>query len=110
MHLGRGHTKGDTIVWLPKEKILFSGDLVEYAATPYTGDAYLRTGRARSTAARFKPKQLVPGRGEALSHACTSRGWLEGHARLHHANVRVRTRCCGAGKLSRRYIRRPARS
>src|SRR4249920_658872 len=41
MQLGRGHTKGDTVVWLPQEKILFSGDLVEYEATPYTGDAYL---------------------------------------------------------------------
>src|SRR6186713_3705106 len=41
MQLGRGHTKGDTVVWLPQDRVLFSGDLVEYAATPYTGDAYL---------------------------------------------------------------------
>ena len=40
IHAGRGHTKGDTIVWLPEEKTLFSGDLVEFAATPYAGDAY----------------------------------------------------------------------
>ena len=33
-HLGRGHTKGDTIAWLPEERVLFSGDLVEYGATP----------------------------------------------------------------------------
>src|SRR5205085_5225635 len=33
LQLGRGHTKGDTVVWLPQEKILFSGDLVEYGAT-----------------------------------------------------------------------------
>ena len=41
MQLGRGHTKGDTVVWLPQERILFSGDLVEFGATPYCGDAYL---------------------------------------------------------------------
>jgi glyoxylase-like metal-dependent hydrolase (beta-lactamase superfamily II) len=41
MHLGRGHTKGDTVVWLPQQKILFSGDLVEADAACYTGDAYL---------------------------------------------------------------------
>ena len=41
LHLGCGHTKGDTVVWLPQEKILFSGDLLEYAATPYAGEAYL---------------------------------------------------------------------
>ena len=40
MQLGRGHTKGDTVAWLPQQKILFSGDLVEYGATPYAGDAY----------------------------------------------------------------------
>src|SRR3989475_2763888 len=37
LQLGRGHTKGDTVVWLPQDKILFSGDLVEYDATPYCG-------------------------------------------------------------------------
>src|SRR5215210_6797648 len=37
MQLGRGHTKGDTVVWLPQDRVLFSGDLVEYGATPYTG-------------------------------------------------------------------------
>ena len=41
MQLGRGHTKGDTVAWLPAERVLFSGDLVEYGAAPYTGDAYL---------------------------------------------------------------------
>src|SRR5208283_682401 len=25
LQLGRGHTKGDTVVWLPKDRILFSG-------------------------------------------------------------------------------------
>ena len=41
MQLGRGHTKGDSVVWMPEERVLYSGDLVEYGATPYTGDAYL---------------------------------------------------------------------
>ena len=67
LQLGRGHTRGDTVVWLPQEKILFSGDLVEYGAAPYTGDAYLRDwpktlDRLRALGAL----KLVPGRGEAL--------------------------------------------
>lgn len=67
LHLGRGHTKGDTVVWLPKQKVLFSGDLVEYAATPYTGDAYLTDWPATLDAiAALKPEKLVPGRGDAL--------------------------------------------
>ena len=67
LHLGRGHTKGDTVVWLPKEKVLFSGDLVEYAATPYTGDAYLRDWpKTLDRLRELKPHKLVPGRGDAL--------------------------------------------
>jgi glyoxylase-like metal-dependent hydrolase (beta-lactamase superfamily II) len=67
MQIGRGHTKGDTVVWLPQERVLFSGDLVEYDATPYTGDAYLQDWPAALDAiAALKPQALVPGRGAAL--------------------------------------------
>jgi glyoxylase-like metal-dependent hydrolase (beta-lactamase superfamily II) len=67
MQLGRGHTKGDTVVWLPQDKILFSGDLVEYGATPYTGDAYLTDWPATLDAvAGLRPEKLVPGRGASL--------------------------------------------
>ncbi len=67
MQVGRGHTKGDTIVWLPQEKILFSGDLVEYGATPYTGDAYLTDWPATLDAvAALGARKLVPGRGASL--------------------------------------------
>ena len=68
LHAGRGHTRGDTIAWLPKEKVLFSGDLVEYGATPYCGDAHF--GDWPGTLDRltsFAPQALVPGRGEALT-------------------------------------------
>src|SRR3982075_3069160 len=67
MQLGRGHTKGDTVVWLPAERILFSGDLVEFDATPYTGDAYLTDWPATLDAiAALEPRKLVPGRGASL--------------------------------------------
>lgn len=67
MQLGRGHTKGDSVVWLPQDRILFSGDLVEYETTPYTGDAYLGEWPATLDAiAALKPAKLVPGRGAAL--------------------------------------------
>ena len=68
MQLGRGHTKGDTVVWLPGEKILFSGDLVEYGATPYAGDAYYEDWPATLDAiAALRPEKLVPGRGASLT-------------------------------------------
>ena len=68
MQVGRGHTKGDTIAWLPQERVLFSGDLVEFGATPYTGDAYLREWPATlDKLAALNPAALVPGRGAALT-------------------------------------------
>jgi glyoxylase-like metal-dependent hydrolase (beta-lactamase superfamily II) len=67
LQLGRGHTKGDTVVWLPKDRILFSGDLVEFDATPYAGDCYFEDWPATLDAlAALKPAKLVPGRGAAL--------------------------------------------
>jgi glyoxylase-like metal-dependent hydrolase (beta-lactamase superfamily II) len=67
IQLGRGHTKGDTVVWLPQEKILFSGDLVEFDATPYAGDAYFSDWpQTLDNIAALKPEKLVPGRGAAL--------------------------------------------
>ncbi len=67
LQLGRGHTKGDTVVWLSGEKTLLSGDLVEFDATPYAGDAYFQDWPATlKNLAALKPNALVPGRGPAL--------------------------------------------
>jgi len=79
MQLGRGHTKGDTVVWLPQDKVLFSGDLVEYDATPYTGDAYLADWPATLDAvAALGAEKLVPGRGAALRTPADVKAGLEG--------------------------------
>jgi len=68
LQLGRGHTKGDTVAWLPQQKILFSGDLVEFDATPYAGDAYFKDWpQTLDNLAALKPEKLVPGRGAALT-------------------------------------------
>ena len=66
-HIGMGHTKGDTIAWIPSQKICFSGDLVEYGAAAYTGDAQLEEWPATLEALRaLGAEKLVPGRGPAL--------------------------------------------
>ncbi|MCP3869756.1 MAG: MBL fold metallo-hydrolase [Gammaproteobacteria bacterium] len=65
---GRGHTKGDTIVWVPRDKVLYSGDLVEFGAACYTGDAYLADWpRTLDNLATLNPEKVVPGRGPALA-------------------------------------------
>jgi glyoxylase-like metal-dependent hydrolase (beta-lactamase superfamily II) len=67
IHAGAGHTAGDTIAWVPSERVLFSGDLVEYAAGIYTGDAHLEQWPATLERLRaLKARALVPGRGPAL--------------------------------------------
>jgi len=67
LQLGRGHTKGDTVIWLPEERTLLSGDLVEFNATPYAGDAYFSDWpQTLNSIAELKPLALVPGRGPAL--------------------------------------------
>ncbi len=66
-HPGAGHTRGDTIAWVESEKVLFSGDLVEYEAGVYTGDAQLEEWPATLEALRdLKAEYIVPGRGEAM--------------------------------------------
>jgi glyoxylase-like metal-dependent hydrolase (beta-lactamase superfamily II) len=66
-HIGMGHTRGDTIAWIPSQKICFSGDLVEYGAAAYTGDAQLEEWPATLEALRaLGAEKLVPGRGPAL--------------------------------------------
>ncbi|MDJ0894565.1 MAG: MBL fold metallo-hydrolase [Alphaproteobacteria bacterium] len=79
IYAGRGHTKGDTVVWLPDEKVLFAGDLVEFGATPYCGDAYY-THWADTLALieRLGPDQMVPGRGAALKSAAEVRAGVDG--------------------------------
>lgn len=70
LQVGRGHTKGDTIVWIPSQKICFSGDLVEYDAACYTGDAYLADWpQTLDNLAALRAEKLVPGRGPALMNA-----------------------------------------
>ena len=67
-YLGRGHTSGDIVVWLPDERILFAGDLVEAQAAPYMGDSYpgaWSTGTLDAVAA-LRANQLVGGRGAVV--------------------------------------------
>lgn len=85
-YCGRGHTAGDVVAWLPKQRVLFAGDLVEAQAALYTGDAFHRdwsTGTLDRVAA-LGAEQLVGGRGavvrgrDAVEAAIAqTRGFLE---------------------------------
>jgi glyoxylase-like metal-dependent hydrolase (beta-lactamase superfamily II) len=67
IHLGRGHTAGDIVAWVPDASVMFSGDLVEYRSACYCGDAHFKDWPATlDRLASFDPVALVPGRGDAL--------------------------------------------
>ncbi len=64
LFLGNAHTHGDVFVWLPKQRILFSGDACVNGPYNYMGDGnsidWLKTLDA---AKALKPKTLCPGHG-----------------------------------------------
>ncbi len=74
MGLGRGHSSGDTVAWLPDCGVLFSGDVVENHCGVYAGDAYIQDWAGTLDAVlALRPRVLVPGRGAVLQGeaACT---------------------------------------
>jgi glyoxylase-like metal-dependent hydrolase (beta-lactamase superfamily II) len=67
MRIGRGHTAGDVVAFVPDANVVFSGDLVEYKSACYCGDAHFTDWPATlDRLAEFSAKALVPGRGAAL--------------------------------------------
>lgn len=68
MHLGRAHTAGDIVAWVPDAGVMFSGDIVEYKSACYCGDGHFADWQTTLDAiASFRPGAIAPGRGDALS-------------------------------------------
>jgi len=70
-HVGQAHTPGDSFIWLPQQKVMFSGDIVyiermlgvrEYSNSKSWAEVY-------ETMAAYKPEHLVPGHGPATDMA-----------------------------------------
>jgi cyclase len=65
-HLGRGNTAGDALVYLPKEKILITGDLLDHPI-PYAFDGYPSEWiQTLERMAQLDTETVVPGHGEVL--------------------------------------------
>jgi glyoxylase-like metal-dependent hydrolase (beta-lactamase superfamily II) len=67
LFLGRGHTAGDVVVFLPREKVLITGDLLT-AGLSYLGDGYLTEWP--ETLERLKALDfdvILPGHGQAFT-------------------------------------------
>lgn len=105
IHIGRSHTAGDTVVWLPEERVLFAGDTVEFGATPYCGDAHFADWPGTLDAIRkLKPERLVPGRGRSLMNAQEVAEGLAGTAAFTSDLFAIARRAAAAGwDLGRTY-------
>jgi glyoxylase-like metal-dependent hydrolase (beta-lactamase superfamily II) len=67
MHLGRAHTAGDAVIWVPDQEVMFTGDIVEYHSACYCGDGHFADwGDTLENIASFDPASIAPGRGDAL--------------------------------------------
>ncbi|HEY0636143.1 MAG TPA: MBL fold metallo-hydrolase [Pseudonocardiaceae bacterium] len=70
LHPGRGHTDHDLVVWLPAERVLFAGDLVEHGAPPAFEDAYpLDWPATLDVLLALDPAVVVPGHGDPVDAA-----------------------------------------
>jgi len=68
-HAGQAHTPGDSFVWLPQKKVMFTGDIVYVERMLGVG----AQSNSKSwvgvyeTMAEYKPRYLVPGHGRATN-------------------------------------------
>lgn len=70
--VGRAHTAGDIVAYVPDANVVFSGDIVEYKSACYCGDAHFADWPGTlSRIDGVKADALVPGRGDALVGAGT---------------------------------------
>ncbi|GEL22298.1 MBL fold metallo-hydrolase [Pseudonocardia sulfidoxydans NBRC 16205] len=95
---GRGHTEGDITAWLPRQRILFAGDLVEAQAALYTGDAFHRdwAGATLDRLQALGAEQLVGGRG------AVSRGRAEVDAAIAQTRHFLRVMLAEVGAVRQR--------
>ena len=66
-HVGRAHTAGDAVIWVPDEQVMFTGDIVEYHSACYCGDGHFGDWSSTLEAVKaYDPQSIAPGRGDAL--------------------------------------------
>lgn len=67
MFLGRAHTAGDIVAYVPDENVMFTGDIVEYHSACYCGDGHYNDWAGTLDAIRrYDVDAIAPGRGDAL--------------------------------------------
>ena len=66
-HLGRAHTAGDAVIFVPDQNVMFTGDIVEYRSACYCGDGHFGDwGGTLDAIKAHEVDAIAPGRGDAL--------------------------------------------
>jgi glyoxylase-like metal-dependent hydrolase (beta-lactamase superfamily II) len=70
-HAGQAHTPGDSFVWLPRQRVMFSGDIVyvERMLGVLQYSSSKSWMRVFETMAAYQPRYLVPGHGHVTDVA-----------------------------------------
>ena len=67
MFLGRAHTAGDIVAYVPDQNVMFTGDIVEYKSACYCGDGHFHDWPDTLEEIRaWDVDAIAPGRGDAL--------------------------------------------
>jgi len=67
MFLGRAHTAGDIVAYVPDANVMFTGDIVEYRSACYCGDGHFHDWPGTLEKIRaWDVDAVAPGRGDAL--------------------------------------------
>jgi cyclase len=75
--LGRGHTDGDVFVFLPKEKVLCSGDAL-HGWTPFMGDSYPYDWiRTLDAAEKLGADSIIGGHGDVMRGTAKFELWKQ---------------------------------
>ncbi|OEV11632.1 MBL fold metallo-hydrolase [Streptomyces nanshensis] len=95
LHPGVAHTTGDTVVWLPEQRVVFTGDIVFHGGTPFVPMGSLSGSlRALETLRGLGAHTVVPGHGpvagpEVYDTVERYLRYVDGVARSAHADGRT---------------------
>lgn len=87
IHAGPAHSPGDTIMVVPKEGVIFAGDIIFAGRLPFLGDSAVDTDSwlaALETLAEMDPapRIVIPGHGEPFTDARAAIGFTTDYIRF----------------------------
>ena len=88
IYLGKAHTSGDIFIYLPEERLIFTGDVIQDRRIPYLGDSYpSEWPDTDDRLVEFSIKHFVSGHGPVGNH----QGVVESRDFIHDlvANTRA---------------------